>query len=613
MMKLIKLGAIVALLVTGQALGQSSKISYTLELQGNNRSTGSPNWENPTACIPPAFTLGNTDDGQTFTAGAIITWAARIAVTGTHASGEPSGAANVVASLELHQGSATGPLEPLMVHGSPTTGGWFSTINDGDGDGTRVSSCGFPADPLEDAAFPVAWSISNGMAGPQYARAFDLPADEGPYLDYYQYPSDSGHPAASTAAAGTLVGMGCGYSRYSGYGCPSACGFGTGLNTAGIGKTTATCGVTLGNGPIIEGQMNTSGLADGTYVLVLVPGTGNNIVKGGFSCDDSDPGAFAVIPDLANEGDTITFTIGTVCVPPGQATGPSPADSATGVSLTPTLTWTAGTGVVNSHDVYFGTAVSPPFIQNQAGTSYAPGTLLCNTLYYWKINEVGCATTTGVVWSFTTIPCSATITQWRSMKTHTGCGELPIVLDPLATGATSTKPTVETRGAGAATQGVLKVQVDFSGPVTLDAAANIIVTYRPTTQGASPSVGSPSGVIPTSVAMADADTLNLVFASGLLPNLGCVNISIGDAFVEAITGDIDCNIRSLAGDVGSNGTVALADQLAIKAEINAGSNVTTTPSKAKFDINLSCGLIALADQLAAKAQTTSPPKAALCP
>ena len=87
---------------------------------------------------------------------------------------------------------------------------------------------------------------------------------------------------------------------------------------------------------------------------------------------------------------------------PGVASNPNPANAATGVSTTPTLTWTAGSNAT-SHDVRFGTANPPPFIQNQAGTSYAPGTLAATTTYFWRIDEKNSSgTTTGTVWSFTT-------------------------------------------------------------------------------------------------------------------------------------------------------------------------------------------------------------------
>jgi glucuronoarabinoxylan endo-1,4-beta-xylanase len=109
--------------------------------------------------------------------------------------------------------------------------------------------------------------------------------------------------------------------------------------------------------------------------------------------------------DEKNAGGTTTgavWSFATVPPAPSAATNPNPANTATNVSLTATLSWTAGSGAA-SHDVYFGTAASPPFIGNQAGTTYNPGTMVSITTYYWRIDEKNAGgTTTGTVWSFTT-------------------------------------------------------------------------------------------------------------------------------------------------------------------------------------------------------------------
>lgn len=90
--------------------------------------------------------------------------------------------------------------------------------------------------------------------------------------------------------------------------------------------------------------------------------------------------------------------------PPGAASNPNPADSIADVSVTQDLSWTAGAGAT-SHDVYFGTDNPPPFIQNQADTTYDTGTMNNGTTYYWRIDEKSAGgTTTGTVWNFTTIP-----------------------------------------------------------------------------------------------------------------------------------------------------------------------------------------------------------------
>jgi hypothetical protein len=80
----------------------------------------------------------------------------------------------------------------------------------------------------------------------------------------------------------------------------------------------------------------------------------------------------------------------------------APAAGATGVSATTTLSWNASAGAT-SYDVYFGTSSPPPLKTNTTGRSYAPGTLVAGTVYYWQVaakNSGGSASS--VVWSFTT-------------------------------------------------------------------------------------------------------------------------------------------------------------------------------------------------------------------
>jgi hypothetical protein len=89
---------------------------------------------------------------------------------------------------------------------------------------------------------------------------------------------------------------------------------------------------------------------------------------------------------------------------PTAAAGPSPADTATGVSTTPTLDWQAVSGAT-SYDVYFGGSNPPAFAANVSGASYNPGVLGGTTAYYWKVvpKNITCGSATGsAVWSFTT-------------------------------------------------------------------------------------------------------------------------------------------------------------------------------------------------------------------
>jgi hypothetical protein len=97
--------------------------------------------------------------------------------------------------------------------------------------------------------------------------------------------------------------------------------------------------------------------------------------------------------------------VAALTAPPGCVTNVSPASGATGVVRPVTITWTAGTGIATSYDIYFGTTPTPPLATTQAGTSYVPtANLASNTTYYFQIvprNGVGAATGCPV-YSFTT-------------------------------------------------------------------------------------------------------------------------------------------------------------------------------------------------------------------
>jgi sugar lactone lactonase YvrE len=96
----------------------------------------------------------------------------------------------------------------------------------------------------------------------------------------------------------------------------------------------------------------------------------------------------------------------TVFAAVGTVTLSAPANGTTGVSVTPTLSWSATSGAT-SYDVYFGTSASPGFLTNTSATSYAPSTLLPNQTYYWQIvAKNGGGSSSSSVWSFTTLPAT---------------------------------------------------------------------------------------------------------------------------------------------------------------------------------------------------------------
>ncbi|MHC4662942.1 MAG: right-handed parallel beta-helix repeat-containing protein [Planctomycetota bacterium] len=158
----------------------------------------------------------------------------------------------------------------------------------------------------------------------------------------------------------------------------------------------------------------------GVYFGTSSPGT----FQGNQTATTFNPGALAAGQlyywrvDAYNDYGSTTgvvwsFTAGDA--PPAADVPIFPADDATGITLTPTLTWSCGGAVTDSFDVYFGNdsaavasadSAAPEFKGNQTGTNYSPlPALAVNTSYYWRIdagNTLGYGTTAGIVWSFRT-------------------------------------------------------------------------------------------------------------------------------------------------------------------------------------------------------------------
>ena len=92
---------------------------------------------------------------------------------------------------------------------------------------------------------------------------------------------------------------------------------------------------------------------------------------------------------------------------PGTPSDPVPSDRAQDISTSPILTWTA-TANTDSYDVYFGTDSNPPYLGNTMSASYPLSGLSPNTVYYWEVvAKNNCDnSTSGSVWSFTTMACT---------------------------------------------------------------------------------------------------------------------------------------------------------------------------------------------------------------
>lgn len=157
----------------------------------------------------------------------------------------------------------------------------------------------------------------------------------------------------------------------------------------------------------------TNATAGGTWSIT--PGTGTASINSSGIVTGVTAGTVTAVYTLGTCSVNTNLTIDSSIA--SLATTPSPTNAATGVCYSgggaiTDLSWTAAAGAI-SYNIYFGTNPIPPFVLNQASTSYPLSTLLPNTTYYWRIAPVGpCGVTTGtpITWSFTTAnaPCYCT-------------------------------------------------------------------------------------------------------------------------------------------------------------------------------------------------------------
>lgn len=126
--------------------------------------------------------------------------------------------------------------------------------------------------------------------------------------------------------------------------------------------------------------------------------------------------SFKVCVDDADGGEVCKPTSIKVTAPiaPAKPSGPSPGIRATGVPVSPALSWTSTNA--DSYDVYLGTTSSPPKVASDVTSpTYTPSSALnTNTTYYWRVIAKhnmctgGPTLTAGPVWSFKT---SATLSN----------------------------------------------------------------------------------------------------------------------------------------------------------------------------------------------------------
>ena len=168
------------------------------------------------------------------------------------------------------------------------------------------------------------------------------------------------------------------------------------VSGAGTGSTPNTISVTS-----TSPSVPWTAVSNASFIHVTggTPGTGNGSVSYTVDANSSTSQQVGTI--------TVAYQIFTVTEAAGGGSPPpvtvfSPAQGATGVSTSATLTWGAVAGAT-SYGVYFGATPTPPLVTTTSSTSYTPPTMNGNSTYYWFITSINAfGATQSALWSFTT-------------------------------------------------------------------------------------------------------------------------------------------------------------------------------------------------------------------
>ncbi|GMU21970.1 MAG: hypothetical protein AMXMBFR13_20580 [Phycisphaerae bacterium] len=171
-----------------------------------------------------------------------------------------------------------------------------------------------------------------------------------------------------------------------------------------------------------------------------------------------------------------------------------------------------------------------------------------------------------------TVVPGPTVTGWWSVRTHgNSVGDLSIALSKTATMTESRR------------DGIQKIQVSFSEPV--EAADGTLSTSDVTVLDT-----GATGYTPVGVQLTGGGTmLEITFNSGDLPNLKRYTITLlptefrSVATQVLLAGDTDCSVRSLVGDVNSDGAVASGDVTQVKARNGQTVGVANAPHDVNVD------------------------------
>src|SRR5579863_263851 len=317
-----------------------------------------------------------------------------------------------IARLDPTQFGPAGLLYSSFVGGS-TSDTIFGMTMDSSGNHVAVAGETFSPDaPVTVSAVQPSYGGSDGTDGDAYVAVFDFTTVVSSIPDLTIGLSASGtFTQGQTGATYTITVQNAGGAPTNSTAMVTDT-LPAGLTATSIAGTGWTC--TQPAGPCTRADALAPGASYPPIVLTV-----SVAVNAAASVIDTAAVSGGGESNTSNDTASITTTVAGL---PGPVLL-SPANGATGTSLTPLLVWSAVPGA-SSYDVFFGVFSNPSLVTNTVSTSYSPGTLKSNSTYFWQIvAKTSGGSAPSPIFSFSTGPLGfVPVTPCRIADTRNATG-----------------------------------------------------------------------------------------------------------------------------------------------------------------------------------------------
>ncbi len=257
----------------------------------------------------------------------------------------------------------------------------------------------------------------------------------------------------------------------------------------------------------------------------------------------------------------------------------APADSATAVSVTPLLTWSASSGAT-SYDVCFGTSSPPPLVTNTAALEYAMVALQPSATYYWAIGaRNGAGANVSAARSFTTGCVAALMTFSAGMPAAGGLGAIVVTAADGCAWTAATSASWITIVSGSTGSGNGTVAYTVAGATGVQRSAAIVVagqTFTVTQAGIYPTISTLAGGLQLPATPAAGNSLSMPVSYGVVAD-SSGNIYFASPALNAV---FKADSKGTVTRVAGTGAAGLAGDggPALSAELNGPTGLALDSS-----------------------------------